>query len=153
MALNDRFTERGQRAMLMAQHEALNLGRTYVGTEHLLLGVMSDPGAAANVLHGITLDAVRNEIISILGKGTEDTHGKQMVYTPRTRKVLEQAVREANDLKQNAASVEHILLALMREREGVAAHVLIKLGLDLNKARDELLHILTGSDDEASGAE
>ena len=153
MALNDRFTERGQRAMLMAQHEALNLGRTCVGTEHLLLGVMSDPGAAANVLHGITLDAVRNEIISILGKGTEDTHGKQMVYTPRTRKVLEQAVREANDLKQNAASVEHILLALMREREGVAAHVLIKLGLDLNRARDELLHILTGSDDEASGAE
>ena len=153
MALNDRFTEHGQRAMLMAQHEALNLGRTYVGTENLLLGVMSDPGAAANVLHGITLDAVRNEIISILGKGTEDTHGKQMVYTPRTRKVLEQAVREANDLKQNAASVEHILLALMREREGVAAHVLIKLGLDLNKARDELLHILTGSDDEASGAE
>ena len=153
MALNDRFTERGQRAMLMAQREALNLGRTCVGTEHLLLGVMSDPGAAANVLHGITLDAVRNEIISILGKGTEDTHGKQMVYTPRTRKVLEQAVREANDLKQNAASVEHILLALMREREGVAAHVLIKLGLDLNRARDELLHILTGSDDEASGAE
>ena len=153
MALNDRFTERGQRAMLMAQHEALNLGRTCVGTEHLLLGVMSDPGAAANVLHGITLDAVRNEIISILGKGMENTHGKQMMYSTRTQKVLEQAVREANDLKQNAASVEHILLALMREREGVAAHVLIKLGLDLNKARDELLHILTGSDDEASGAE
>ena len=153
MALNDRFTERGQRAMLMAQREALNLGRTCVGTEHLLLGVMSDPGAAANVLHGITLDAVRNEIISILGKGMENTHGKQMMYSTRTQKVLEQAVREANDLKQNAASVEHILLALMREREGVAAHVLIKLGLDLNKARDELLHILTGSDDEASGAE
>ncbi|MDO4369882.1 MAG: ATP-dependent Clp protease ATP-binding subunit, partial [Clostridia bacterium] len=153
MALNDRFTERGQRAMLMAQREALNLGRTCVGTEHLLLGVMSDPGAAANVLHGITLDAVRNEIISILGKGTENTHGKQMMYSTRTQKVLEQAVREANDLKQNAASVEHILLALMREREGVAAHVLIKLGLDLNRARDELLHILTGSDDEASGAE
>ena len=153
MALNDRFTERGQRAMLMAQREALNLGRTCVGTEHLLLGVMSDPGAAANVLHGITLDAVRNEIISILGKGMENTHGKQMMYSTRTQKVLEQAVREANDLKQNAASVEHILLALMREREGVAAHVLIKLGLDLNRARDELLHILTGSDDEASGAE
>ena len=150
MAYFAKFTERGQRALIAAQTEAAQLGRTYVGTEHLLLGVLTDPGAAAGVLRGVTLEGARNEIIGILGRGTESIEGKQMVYTPRTKKVIEQSAREARDLKQNYVSVEHILLALMREREGVAAHVLIKMGLDLNKARDELLHILTGSDDESA---
>ena len=153
MAYFAKFTERGQRALVVAQKEAAQLGRTYVGTEHLLLGVLSDPGAAANVLRGVTLDGARNEIIAILGKGTESIEGKQMVYTPRTKKVIEQSVREARDLKQNYVSVEHMLLALMREREGVAAHVLIKMGLDLNKAREELLHILSGEEDGQAGAE
>ena len=148
MAYFAKFTERGQRALINAQNEARMLGRTYVGTEHLLLGVLHDPGAAANVLKGVSLDAARNEIISILGRGTDAADGKQMVYTPRTKKVVEQSVREARELKQNYVSVEHILLALMREREGVAAHVLIKMGLDLNKAREDLLHILTGGEDE-----
>ncbi len=153
MAYFAKFTERGQRALIAAQKEAAQLGRSYVGTEHLLLGVLSDPGAAAGILRGVTLDAARNEIIAILGRGTESAEGKQMVYTPRTKKVIEQSVREARELKQNYVSVEHILLALMREREGVAAHVLIKMGLDLNKAREELLHILTGTDeDSVSGA-
>ena len=150
MAFFAKFTERGQRALIAAQTEAAQLGRTYVGTEHLLLGVLTDPGAAASVLKGVTLDAARNEILSILGRGTDSIEGKQMVYTPRTKKVIEQSVREARDLKQNYVSVEHMLLALMREREGVAAHVLIKMGLDLNKAREELLHILTGTDDETA---
>lgn len=153
MAYFAKFTERGQRALISAQKEAAQLGRTYVGTEHLLLGVLSDPGAAANVLRGVTLDGARNEIVAILGKGTESIEGKQMVYTPRTKKVIEQSVREARDLKQNYVSVEHILLALMREREGVAAHVLIKMGLDLTKAREELLHILVGDEDAAAGTE
>ncbi|MBP3652438.1 MAG: ATP-dependent Clp protease ATP-binding subunit [Clostridia bacterium] len=148
MAFFAKFTERGQRALIAAQTEAAQLGRTYVGTEHLLLGVLTDPGAAASVLRGVTLEAARNEILTILGRGTDSIEGKQMVYTPRTKKVIEQSVREARELKQNYVSVEHILLALMREREGVAAHVLIKMGLDLNKAREELLHILTGTDDE-----
>jgi len=152
MAYYAKFTERGQRALLAAQREAAELGRTYVGTEHLLLGVLSEPGGATPVLKGITLDAVRDEVIQILGRGGENVEGKQMVYTPRTKKVLEQSVREARELKQNYVSTEHILLALMREREGVAAHVLIKLGLDLSKARDELLRILTGAEDEATGA-
>ena len=147
MAYFAKFTERGQRALLAAQKEAAQLGRTYVGTEHLLLGVLTEPGGAAGVLRGITLDAARSEIIQILGRGEESVQGKQMVYTPRTKKVLEQSVREARDLKQNYVSTEHILLALMREREGVAAHVLIKMGMDLSKARDELLRILTGADD------
>ena len=151
MAYYAKFTERGQRALLAAQREAAELGRTYVGTEHLLLGVLTEPGGAIPVLKGITLDAVRNEVLQILGRGEERVEGKQMVYTPRTKKVLEQSVREARELKQNYVSTEHILLALMREREGVAAHVLIKLGLDLSKARDELLRILTGAEDEATG--
>ncbi|MBQ9039052.1 MAG: ATP-dependent Clp protease ATP-binding subunit [Clostridia bacterium] len=152
MAYYAKFTERGQRALLAAQREAAELGRTYVGTEHLLLGVLTEPGGATAVLKGITLEAVREEVLQILGRGGESVEGKQMVYTPRTKKVLEQSVREARELKQNYVSTEHILLALMREREGVAAHVLIKLGLDLSKAREELLRILTGAEDEAGGS-
>ncbi|MBQ4088281.1 MAG: ATP-dependent Clp protease ATP-binding subunit, partial [Clostridia bacterium] len=140
-----KFTERGQRALAAAQREALLLGRTYVGTEHLLLGVLTDPGAAQAVLGNVTLEGARREIIQILGRGENEEPVKAMVYTPRTKKVLEQSVREAQELKQKYVSVEHILLALMREREGVAAHVLIKMGLDLNKARDELLRALGGN--------
>jgi len=151
MAYFAKFTERGQRALLAAQKEAAQLGRTYVGTEHLLLGVLTEPGGASGVLRGITLDAARNEIIQILGRGEDSVQGKQMVYTPRTKKVLEQSVREARELKQNYVSTEHILLALMREREGVAAHVLIKMGVDLSKARDELLRILSGSEITEAG--
>ncbi len=150
MAYFAKFTERGQRALIAAQTEAAQLGRAYVGTEHLLLGVLTDPGAATGVLRGVTLDGARNEIIAILGRGTDSIEGKQMVYTPRTKKVIEQSVREARELNQSYVSVEHLLLALMREREGVAAHVLIKMGLDLNKAREELLHILTGVEDGSS---
>ncbi|MBQ4088333.1 MAG: ATP-dependent Clp protease ATP-binding subunit, partial [Clostridia bacterium] len=140
-----KFTERGQRALAAAQKEAIMLGRTYVGTEHLLLGVLTDPGAAKAVLGNVTLEIARSEIIQILGRGDNDGPVKTMVYTPRTKKVLEQSVCEAQELKQKFVSVEHILLALMREREGVAAHVLIKMGLDLNKARDELLRMLGGN--------
>ena len=153
MAYYAKFTERGQRALMAAQTEAARLGRVYVGTEHLLLGVLTEPGGARAVLQGVTLDGARAEIIQILGRGEDDVSGKQMVYTPRTKKVLDQSVREARDLKQNYVSTEHILLALMREREGVAAHVLIKMGLDLSKARDELLHILTGAEDDTPGAQ
>ena len=153
MAFFAKFTERGQRALLAAQNEAAKLGRTYVGTEHLLLGVLADPGAASAVLKGVTLDGARDEIVGILGRGDGNIEGKQMVYTPRTKKVIEQSVREARDLKQNSVSVEHLLLALMREREGVAAHVLIKMGLDLSRAREELLSILSGTDDAGSDEE
>ena len=153
MSFFAKFTERGQRALIAAQNEAKALGRSYVGTEHLLLGVLSDPGAAANVLRGVTLDSARNEILGILGRGSDKPDGKQMVYTPRTKKVIEQSAREARELKQDYVSVEHILLALMREREGVAAHVLIKMGLDLSRAREELLHILNGEDEAPNSEE
>ncbi len=147
MAYFAKFTERGQRALLAAQREAAQLGRTYVGTEHLLLGVLNDPGAAQAILKEVSLDSARDEIVQILGRGDDDSPIKTMVYTPRTKKVLEQSVREARDLKQNYVGVEHILLALMREREGVAAHVLIKMGLDLTKARDELLRAINGQEE------
>ena len=133
--------------------EAAQLGRAYVGTEHLLLGVLTDPGAARDVLGGITLEAARNEIIQILGRGEDDAPVKVMVYTPRTKKVLEQSVREAQELKQKYVGVEHLLLALMREREGVAAHVLIKMGLDLNKARESLLRMIGGGQESPAPAE
>ena len=148
-----KFTERGQRALQAAQREAAQLGRAYVGTEHLLLGVLTDPGAARDVLGGITLEAARNEIIQILGRGEDDAPVKVMVYTPRTKKVLEQSVREAQELKQKYEGLEHLLLALMREREGVAAHVLIKLGLDLNKARESLLRMIGGGQESPAPAE
>ena len=148
-----KFTERGQRALQAAQREAAQLGRAYVGTEHLLLGVLTDPGAARDVLGGITLEAARNEIIQILGRGEDDAPVKVMVYTPRTKKVLEQSVREAQELKQKYVGVDHLLLALMREREGVAAHVLIKMGLDLNKARESLLRMIGGGQESPAPAE
>ena len=148
MAFFSRFTERAQRALIAAQREAAGMGRNYVGTEHLLLGVLADPGAASSALESITLDAARKEIIDLLGMGEGTAGLKAMSYTPRTKKVLELAAREARDLKQNYVGTEHLLLALMREREGVAAHVLIKMGLDLNKAREELLRTLGAGSEE-----
>ena len=125
MAFFSRFTERAQRAILAAQREAVALGRSYVGTEHLLLGVLSDPGGAAAVLSPITRDAMREEVVNLLGKGDSEAQSQMITYTPRTKKVLEQSAKEARDLKQNYVGTEHLLLALMREREGVAAHLLI----------------------------
>ncbi|MEA4899891.1 MAG: ATP-dependent Clp protease ATP-binding subunit [Christensenellaceae bacterium] len=142
MAFFSRFTERAQRALVASQQEAAGLGRNYVGTEHLLLGVLSDPGSAGAVLSGLTLDAVRAEVLELLGRGDNTQPIKAMSYTPRTKKVLEQSGREARDLKQNYVGTEHLLLALMREREGVAAHILIKMGIDLDKAREELLKLI-----------
>ncbi len=150
MAFFSRFTERAQRALVTAQREAAGLGRSYVGTEHLLLGVLADPGAADAVLGSVRLDDVRQEIVTLLGRGEDDTESKIMTYTPRTKKVLEQSAREARDLGQNYVGTEHLLLALMHEREGVAAHVLVKLGLDLGKAREDLLIAIKSS--ETNGA-
>ncbi|MDL2206182.1 ATP-dependent Clp protease ATP-binding subunit, partial [Eubacteriales bacterium OttesenSCG-928-N13] len=146
MGFFSKFTERAQRAILNAQKEAVTLGRSYVGTEHLLLGVLTDPGAASAVIAPVTLEGARKEILELLGRGDSEVNVQAVTYTPRTKKVLEQSAREARELKQNYVGTEHLLLALMREREGVAAHVLIKMGLDLNKAREALLSILTNGE-------
>ena len=146
MAYLGKFNDRGQHALSVAREEARNLGRAYVGTEHLLLGVIADPGAAAQILKNVDVNAVRNEIVQLLGRGTDTPDEKRMVYTPSAIKILDQSVREARELNQPYASSEHILLALMRKREAVAAHILLKLGVDLSAAREELLHLLGKSD-------
>ena len=149
---SEKFNERGQRVLSVACEEARKLGRTYVGTEHLLLGVLADPGAAAKILKNINTEAVRKEIVQLLGMGTETPDPKHMVYTPSAVKLLDQSIREARDLNQPFASSEHILLALMRKREAVAAHILLKLGMDLGAARTELLKLLGKNNDGAESA-
>ena len=137
------FTDRVQRALKIAQAEATSSGRGYVGTEHLLLGIMHDPGAAGVILDDFTIDEVRNSIFSLIGQGEEKpaVPGK-LALTPRTKQVLEMSAREAMELKVNYVGTEHILLAIMREPECVAAHVLVGLGVDLPKAREKLLNSL-----------
>lgn len=137
-----RCNEHGRRALEAAQREAAMLGRNYIGTEHLLLGVLNDPGKAGVVLNGITLEEARNEIIDLVGRGEDEAPAKTLNYTIRSKTVLEMSAREARDLGSDAIDTEHILLALMRERAGVAAHALVKMGVDLNKAREELLRAL-----------
>ena len=137
-----RCNEYGRRALEAAQREAAMLGRNYIGTEHLLLGVLNDPGKAGVVLGGITLEEARNEIIDLVGRGEDEAPAKTLNYTIRSKTVLEMSAREARDLGSDTIDTEHILLALMRERAGVAAHALVKMGVDLNKAREELLRAL-----------
>ena len=137
-----RCNEHGRRALEAAQREAAMLGRNYIGTEHLLLGVLNDPGKAGVVLGGITLEEARNEIIDLVGRGEDEAPAKTLNYTIRSKTVLQMSARDARDLGSDAIDTEHILLALMRERAGVAAHALVKMGVDLNKAREELLRAL-----------
>ncbi len=136
--------DHGKKALDAAQREAALLGRSYIGTEHLLLGVINDPGKAGVVLKGITLEDARKEILNLVGRGDENAPVQTISYTIRSKTVLEMSAREARDLGSDYIDTEHILLALMRERAGVAAHALTRLGVDLNKAREELLRALGG---------
>ena len=144
MAFFAKFTERAQRALLAAQKEAASMRRNYVGTEHLLLGVMRDPGKAGAVLNAVSIDEVRAVVLQMVGEGDDTVNVKTMSYAPRTKKVLEQSAREARDLGQNYVGTEHLLLALLFEREGVAAQALMRLGMNLNEARNELLRACGG---------
>jgi len=150
MAFFAKFTERAQRALLASQKEARAMGRNYIGTEHLLLGILHDPGTAEAALKGITLEDARAEVIALVGQENQLDENRNMAYTPRTKKVLELSAKEARDLKQNYVGTEHLLLSLMREREGVAAQVLVKMGVDLAKAREALLHA-SGGDEMGMG--
>ncbi len=153
MAFFARFTERAQRALLAAQKEAAAMHRNYVGTEHLLLGIMRDPGKAGLILSQFDIDQVRQTILQMVGEGDDTGNIKTMSYAPRTKKVLEQSAREARDLKQNYVGTEHLLLALMFEREGVAAQALMKLGMNLSRAREELLEACGGEKNAESAKE
>ncbi len=142
----ERFTERARKVVVLAQEEARHFNHNYIGTEHLLLGLLrEDEGVAARALASlnVTLDEVREQVESIVGYGEEGTGG-QAPFTPRSKKVLELALREALQLGHNYIGTEHILLGLVRESEGVAARVLNNLDVDPDKVRREVVRMLGG---------
>ncbi len=147
----DRFTEQARKVVALAQDESRRFNHNYIGTEHLLLGLLrEDKGVAAQALGSlnVTLDEVREQVESIVGYGREETSG-QAPFTPRSKKVLELALREALRLGHSYIGTEHILLGLVRESEGVAARVLSNLGVDPDKARREIVRVLGGRAMEA----
>lgn len=146
MAMFGRFTERAQKVILFAQEEAKQLRHNYVGTEHLLLGLIKEgEGIAAKVLTnlGVDLDKVRQQVINLIGYGNEE--GELLGFTPRTKRVFELSLMEAKNLGHNYIGTEHILLGLIKEGEGVAATILKGVGIDLAKAREEVISMLDNS--------
>jgi ATP-dependent Clp protease ATP-binding subunit ClpC len=144
--LFERFTERARQVVVLAQEEARTLKHNYIGTEHILLGLLrEEEGLAARVLEGleITVEEVRAQVIRIVGSGEEVTSG-QIPFTPRAKKVLELALREALSLGHNYIGTEHILLGLVRENEGVAARILADFDADSEKIRNEIIRMLSG---------
>jgi ATP-dependent Clp protease ATP-binding subunit ClpC len=142
----ERFTERARQVVVLAQEEARTLKHNYIGTEHILLGLLrEEEGLAARVLEGleITVDDVRAQVVRIVGSGEEVTSG-QIPFTPRAKKVLELALREALSLGHNYIGTEHILLGLVRENEGVAARILADFDADSEKIRNEIIRMLSG---------
>jgi|CXWL01.1.fsa_nt_gi ATP-dependent Clp protease ATP-binding subunit ClpC len=153
--MSNRFTERAQRVILIAQEEAKRLNHDYVGTEHILLGLIAlGEGVAAQVLAnlGVDLRRVRSEIEKIVGTGDNVMLLGEIPFTPRAKKVLEYAVEEAQHMGHSYVGTEHLLLGLIREEEGVAARVLENLGLRLDVVREEVLNLLgEGQSQQASG--
>jgi ATP-dependent Clp protease ATP-binding subunit ClpA len=142
----ERFNDQARRVIDLAQEEARALNHNYIGTEHILLGLIHEgEGVAAEALEslGISLDAVRQQVEQIVGQGQQAPSGKIPV-TPRAKKVLELSLREALALGHNYIGTEHILLGLIREGDGVAAQVLVKLGGDLNRVRQRVIQLLHG---------
>jgi ATP-dependent Clp protease ATP-binding subunit ClpC len=142
----ERFTDRARRVIVLAQEEARMLCHGYIGTEHILLGLIHEgEGVAARALVslGISLDAVRQQVEEIIGQGEQAPSG-HIPFTPRAKKVLELSRREAEQLGHNYIGTEHILLGLIREADGVAAQVLVKLGADLNRVRQQVIQLLHG---------
>ncbi|QLC85132.1 ATP-dependent protease ATP-binding subunit ClpC [Priestia megaterium] len=145
-----RFTERAQKVLALAQEEALRLGHNNIGTEHILLGIVREgEGIAAKALSalGLSTEKIQKEVEALIGRGQELT--QTIHYTPRAKKVIELSMDEARKLGHSYVGTEHILLGLIREGEGVAARVLNNLGVSLNKARQQVLHLL-GSNETAS---
>jgi len=142
----ERFTDRARRVVVLAQEEARMLNHNYIGTEHILLGLIHEgEGVAAKALEsmGISQEGVRAQVIEIIGEGQQAPTG-HIPFTPRAKKVLELSLREALQLGHNYIGTEHILLGLIREGEGVAAQVLTKLGADLNRVRQQVIQLVSG---------
>jgi len=150
----ERFTERARQVVVLAQEEARTLKHNYIGTEHILLGLLrEEEGLAARVLESleITVERVRAQVVRIVGSGEEVTSG-QIPFTPRAKKVLELALREALSLGHNYIGTEHILLGLVRENEGVAARILLDFDADSEKIRNEVIRMLSGPGGRRSGS-
>ena len=150
----ERFTDRARRVVVLAQEEARLLNHNYIGTEHILLGLIHEgEGVAAKALEslGISLEAVRAQVEDIIGHGGQAPSG-HIPFTPRAKKVLELSLREALQLGHNYIGTEHILLGLIREGEGVAAQVLVKLGADLSRVRQQVIQLLSGYAGAKEGA-
>src|SRR6184192_4261220 len=150
----ERFTERARQVVVLAQDEARTLKHNYIGTEHILLGLLrEEEGLAARVLDSldITVEEVRAQVARIVGQGDEVTTG-QIPFTPRAKKVLELALREALSLGHNYIGTEHILLGLVRENEGVAARILLDFDADSEKIRNEVIRMLSGPGGRRQGA-
>ena len=150
----ERFTERARQVVVLAQEEARTLKHNYIGTEHILLGLLrEEEGLAARVLESldITVERVRSQVVRIVGSGEEVTSG-QIPFTPRAKKVLELALREALSLGHNYIGTEHILLGLVRENEGVAARILLDFDADSDKIRNEVIRMLSGPGGRRQGA-
>jgi ATP-dependent Clp protease ATP-binding subunit ClpC len=142
----ERFTDRGRRVVVLAQEEARMLNHNYIGTEHILLGLLRErDGVGAKALESLSvrLDEVRRQVEEIVGQGRAAPTG-HIPFTPRAKKVLELSLREGLQLGHNYIGTEHILLGLIREGEGVAAQVLQKLGADLNRVRQTVIQLLSG---------
>jgi ATP-dependent Clp protease ATP-binding subunit ClpA len=146
------FTDRARRVVVLAQEEARLLNHDYIGTEHLLLGLAHESeGVAAKALEslGIRLEALRSQVQEIIGQGQRAPTG-HISFTPRAKKVLELSLRESQQLGHNYIGTEHLLLGLIREGEGVAAQVLVELGADLSRVRQQVIQLLSG---DAGGKE
>jgi ATP-dependent Clp protease ATP-binding subunit ClpA len=142
----ERFTDRARRVVVLAQEEARMLSHNYIGTEHLLLGLAREErGVAAKTLEslGISLQAIRSQVEGIIGRGQSMPSG-HIPFTPRAKKVLELSLREARALHHDYIGTEHILLGLIREGQGVAAQVLVKLGAELDRVRRQVIQLLQG---------
>jgi ATP-dependent Clp protease ATP-binding subunit ClpA len=153
----ERFTDRARRVVVLAEEEARMLNHNYIGTEHILLGLIHEgEGVAAKALDslGISLDVVRQQVEEIIGQG-QQTPSDGIPVTPRAKKVFELSLRESLQLGHQYVGTEHILLALIREGDGVAAQVLVKLGADLNRVRQQVIQLLHGyqGKDPASAGE
>ena len=149
----ERFTDRARRVVVLAQEEARLLNHNYIGTEHILLGLIHEgEGVAAKALEslGISLESVRGQVEDIIGQGGSSPSG-HIPFTPRAKKVLELSLREALQLGHNYIGTEHILLGLIREGEGVAAQVLVKLGADLARVREQVIQLLSAYGGVSSG--
>jgi ATP-dependent Clp protease ATP-binding subunit ClpC len=150
----EKFTDRARRVVVLAQEEARMLNHNYIGTEHILLGLVhEDDGVAAKAFRNLDIsgEAVRQQVEEIIGRG-EISPGGHIPFTPRAKKVLELSLRESIHLGHNYIGTEHILLGLLREGEGVAAQVLVRLGADLNQVRREVIRLVSGNvSDEGIG--